>query len=84
MGIKCKVTPVSNLAPGKMYEEVEEELHILNFRTRWWVVSFVLATKVSQKTKFVLKGMVHPLGCSNRETNVNLLKSAGYLMNQQV
>jgi hypothetical protein len=32
-GIKCKVIPVSNSASGKVYEEVEDELHIPNFRT---------------------------------------------------
>ena len=34
MDIKCKAIPVLNSASRKMFEEVEEELHVPNFRTR--------------------------------------------------
>jgi hypothetical protein len=51
MGIKRKVIPVSNSASGKMYEEVEEELHTFltaELDGEWFALC--VAAKISQKT----------------------------------
>jgi len=76
MDIKCKAIPVLNSASRKMFEEVEEELHVPNFRTRRrWVVSFVPSHQgQSENCNFVIPGMVHPSGYRNRGTNVKTFK----------